>query len=147
MNMIQESITAAASFASIVWQAASSAVWPSASSTLAASPSHGVADVAELASSSPHPATAAVFAVVAAGLVVLSLGSLLCLWRVLKGPHLADRALAADALSLHVVGLVILLGIWMRTSIYMDAALVVAIIGFASTIAFAQYIGAKREPA
>ena len=87
----------------------------------------------------------AIFIIVSAGMATLIVGMVLCLYRLLRGPHLGDRVLAADALSLQVVGLVILLGIQFHTLIFFDAALVVAIIGFASTLAFAQYIGAQQE--
>jgi multicomponent K+:H+ antiporter subunit F len=60
----------------------------------------------------------------------------------MKGPSLADRVTAADTLALEVIGLVIVLAIRLETTIFFDAALVVAIVGFASTVAFAQYIGA-----
>ena len=85
------------------------------------------------------------FAVMLLGVAVLSLGMLLCVWRMMRGPHLADRVLAGDTLAFHVVGLVIVLGMWLRTTVFFDAALVVAIIGFASTVAFAQYIGAAPD--
>lgn len=86
-------------------------------------------------------------AVLQLGLVVLSIGVCLCLYRILRGPHLSDRVLAADTLSLQVIGLVIVLGIWLRTSLFFDLALVIGIIGFASTVAFAQYIGAGAPDA
>ena len=56
--------------------------------------------------------------------------------------------LAADLLALHVVGLVILLTIYVGDLVFFDAALVVSIIGFVSTLGFAQYIyaTANREP-
>jgi len=82
--------------------------------------------------------------VVSVGMATLIGGMVLCLYRLLRGPHMGDRVLAADALSLQVVGLVILLGIQLHTLIYFDVALVVAIIGFASTLAFAQYIGSQK---
>ncbi|MEX0652933.1 MAG: monovalent cation/H+ antiporter complex subunit F [Phycisphaeraceae bacterium] len=78
------------------------------------------------------------------GIGVLVVGIVLCLYRILRGPHLADRVLANDALALHVVGLVIILAIYLRTTDFLDVALVVAIIGFAGTLAFAQYI-ARRD--
>ncbi len=85
------------------------------------------------------------------GVVVLVIAIILCLYRIMRGPHLADRVLAADALSLQVVGLVILLTLRLGTTAFFDVALVVAIIGFATTLAFAQLIGAhalaKRESA
>ena len=79
------------------------------------------------------------------GMVSLVLGIVLCLYRVLRGPHIADRVLAADALSMQVVGLVILLTLRLGTTAFFDVALVVAIIGFATTLAFAQYIGAHAQ--
>ncbi len=74
------------------------------------------------------------------GVYVLSAGMALCLYRLVRGPELADRVLAADLLSLHVVGLVILLTIYVGNLVFFDTALVVGIIGFVSTVGFAQYI-------
>lgn len=84
------------------------------------------------------------FWVVRLGVLSIITGIVFSLYRMLRGPHLADRVLAGDVLALHVVALVILLTIYMRTTIFFDAALVVAIIGFASTLAFAQFIGSRR---
>ena len=79
------------------------------------------------------------------GVITMFIGIVLCLYRVVKGPHLADRVLAADALGLQVVGLVLVLAIRTRIDAFFDAALTVAIIGFASTVAFGQYIGARAQ--
>ncbi len=103
------------------------------------------ADVAGFASGPTSAAEPALFLVVEFGVLMLALGMALCLYRIVRGPHLADRVLAADAFAMHVVALVILLAIRLRTGIYFDAALVVAILGFASTLAFAQYIGGRRS--
>lgn len=78
--------------------------------------------------------------VVEAGVYVLCIGMVVCLVRLIKGPELADRVLAADLLSLHVVGLVVLLTIFVGNLVFFDAALVVSIIGFVSTVGFSQYI-------
>ena len=82
--------------------------------------------------------------VVSVGMVTVVAGMILCLYRILRGPHLTSRVLAGDTLSLHVVAMVILLAIRMRTAIFFDAALIVGVIGFASTMAFAQYIGSQK---
>ncbi|QQE14010.1 Na(+)/H(+) antiporter subunit F [Planctomycetota bacterium] len=79
------------------------------------------------------------------GTLSLVTGIILCVARILRGPHMADRVLAADTLSLQVLGLVVLLTIITRESMYFDACLAVAILGFASTVAFSQYIGARAE--
>lgn len=77
------------------------------------------------------------------GLLVLSI--LLCLWRMIRGPHLADRVLAGDTMAMLVAGLVIVLAIKLDSAMFYDAAIVVSVLGFASTVAFAQYIGARRK--
>lgn len=81
------------------------------------------------------------------GVGVLVLGILLCLYRMIKGPHLADRVLAGDTVAMLVAGLVVMLAIKYDTALFYDAALVVAILGFVSTVAFAQYMGAKNKSA
>ena len=85
---------------------------------------------------------------VTAGVYTLCVGMALCLWRLIRGPELADRVLAADLLALHVVGLVVLLTIYVGDMVFFDAALVVSIIGFVSTVGFSQYIyaTAQRKP-
>lgn len=84
------------------------------------------------------------FAVVDAGVVMLVLSFGLCLMRIIKGPTLIDRGIATDTITLHVVGLAILLTISLRTLLYFDAVLIFAILGFATTVGFAQFIGRRR---
>jgi multisubunit Na+/H+ antiporter MnhF subunit len=78
------------------------------------------------------------------GIVALGVSIVVCLWRILRGPTLADRGLASDVIALQVVGLAILLTIRLKMLVFFDAVLIVAILGFASTIAFAQFIGRRR---
>ncbi len=82
--------------------------------------------------------------VVNIGMVITCGCITLSLIRILLGPTTADRVLAADAMTLFVVALVILLGIELQTSVFFDAALLVAIIGFVSTIAFSRFLQATR---
>lgn len=79
------------------------------------------------------------------GVFVLCAGMMGCLYRLVRGPELADRVLAADLLALHVVGLVILLTIYLGDMVFFDAALAVSILGFVSTIGFAQYLYATSH--
>ena len=78
------------------------------------------------------------------GIVVVLAGMVLCLARVLRGPHLADRALSADALITHLVGLVLLFTIRAETLLLFDGALVLSLLGFVTTVAAAQYIVRRR---
>ncbi|MEM6458422.1 MAG: monovalent cation/H+ antiporter complex subunit F [Planctomycetota bacterium] len=83
--------------------------------------------------------------VLTASVYVLCAGMAMCLFRLTVGPELADRVLAADLLSLHVVGLTVVLTIYIGDLVFFDAALVVAIIGFVSTVGFSQYIFATAQ--
>lgn len=74
------------------------------------------------------------------GIVCIAIAMVLCVFRLIRGPHLADRALAVDTLSIELIGLVILLSIRWRTTWFMDGVLVLSLLGFAGTVAMAQYI-------
>jgi multicomponent K+:H+ antiporter subunit F len=73
-------------------------------------------------------------------LAAVGLATLLCGWRLLRGPSAIDRVLALDTLYINVVAIVILLGIQRRTSLLFEAALIVAMLGFVSTVALARYL-------
>lgn len=69
-----------------------------------------------------------------------SLAILLCAWRLVRGPQSIDRVLAIDTLYINTVALVVLLGIQLETALLFEAALVVAMLGFASTVALSRYL-------
>lgn len=74
------------------------------------------------------------------GFFALALSILLTGWRLLKGPSIADRILALDTLYLNSVTLIILMGLYLNNSLLFEAALLVAMLGFVSTVALARYI-------
>ncbi len=74
------------------------------------------------------------------GLVVVIAGMVLCVGRILRGPHVADRALAADTLSVHLVGLVTLFSLRARSALLFDGVMILALLGFTGTVAAAMYI-------
>ena len=73
------------------------------------------------------------FALVA---VAIALG----FWRLLVGPSAPDRILALDTLAINAIALLILLGIRLGSGLYFEAALLVALIGFVSTVALCKYL-------
>ncbi len=75
------------------------------------------------------------FATAAVGLALL-----LCLWRLLRGPEATDRVLALDTMYVNVVALVVLMGIRDGSSLFFEAALLIALLGFAGTVALARYL-------
>ncbi|MDM7455808.1 MAG: K+/H+ antiporter subunit F [Tepidimonas sp.] len=74
------------------------------------------------------------------GIVVVALSVLLCGWRLLRGPELPDRILALDTLYMGMVALIILLNMRLDTELLFEAALIVAMLGFVSTVALARYV-------
>jgi multicomponent K+:H+ antiporter subunit F len=70
----------------------------------------------------------------------VSLALLMCAWRLVRGPQVLDRVLALDTLYVNTVSLVVLLGIRLQTALLFEAALIVAMLGFASTVALARYL-------
>ncbi len=64
----------------------------------------------------------------------------LCLWRLLRGPEITDRVLALDTLYVNAVALAILLGLRMGTWLLFEAALIIALLGFVSTVALGRYL-------
>jgi multicomponent K+:H+ antiporter subunit F len=71
---------------------------------------------------------------------VLALALALNAWRLLRGPGLPDRILALDTMGINALALLVLLGLWQGTQVYFEAALLVALLGFISTVALARYV-------
>jgi len=74
------------------------------------------------------------------GIVVIAIGMLLCIYRLIRGPHLADRSIAAETFAIHLIGLVILYTIRTGATSFVDSILVLSLLSFAGTVAVAQYI-------
>jgi len=72
------------------------------------------------------------------GAVGLSL--VLCTWRLLRGPLQTDRVLALDTMYVCVVALVVLFGMRFDTGLFFEAALLIALLGFISTVALSRYL-------
>lgn len=75
------------------------------------------------------------FALLAVGLALV-----LCAWRLLRGPEPTDRVLALDTMYVNVAAFVVLLGMRHGTELYFEAALLIALLGFVSTVALARYL-------
>ena len=70
----------------------------------------------------------------------IGLSVALTLWRLVKGPDATDRILALDTLSINAIALLLLLGIAFGTSVYFEAALILAMMGFIGTVALCKYL-------
>jgi multicomponent K+:H+ antiporter subunit F len=72
--------------------------------------------------------------------VCFGLGLLFCLWRIATGPDNADRILALDTMVINVIALLVLYGVWKGTTVYFEASMLVAMVGFVSTVAYCRFL-------
>ncbi len=73
-------------------------------------------------------------------LVVLAVALLMAVGRLVKGPTLPDRIVAMDLIGVLVVGLIVILAASTESKAMLDAAIVIALIGFVGTVAYATYV-------
>jgi multicomponent K+:H+ antiporter subunit F len=73
-------------------------------------------------------------------LIAIAVSILLNLYRLWAGPDATDRILALDTMVINAIGLIVLAGILFGTTIYFEAALLFAMVGFISTVAFCKFI-------
>ena len=74
-------------------------------------------------------------ALVCFGLALLM--NLLLLWR---GPDLPDRVLAVDTIVINIIALIVLYGIRSGNGLNFEAAMLLAMTGFVSSVAFCRYM-------
>ena len=77
-------------------------------------------------------------------IAVLALALALAAWRMLRGPGYADRFVALDMLTAVVVCMAALTALTTGRGAFLDIALGVALINFASTCAFAAFLERRR---
>ena len=73
------------------------------------------------------------------GLIAITISMFLCLIRLIIGPSVIDRLLALDTLFLNATCLIVVLGIYWVSTNFFEGALLVAMLGFVSTVALARY--------
>ncbi len=71
---------------------------------------------------------------------MLVLAVLLALYHLKRGPSALDRILAFDLITTCVVGMVVLLSVAWRTAVFLEAILIVSLLGFFTTVAFVFYL-------
>ncbi|ERS84675.1 K+/H+ antiporter subunit F [Halomonas sp. G15] len=71
-------------------------------------------------------------------LVVAALA--LNVYRLTIGPDMPDRLLALDTMYINSIALIVLLGLWLNTKTYFESALLIAMLGFISTVAVCKYL-------
>jgi multicomponent K+:H+ antiporter subunit F len=71
---------------------------------------------------------------------LLGLSLALTLLRVLRGPDVTDRILALDTLYVNSAALLVLYGLQLGTGRYYEAALLIAMLGFITTVVLSKFL-------
>jgi multicomponent Na+:H+ antiporter subunit F len=79
-------------------------------------------------------------------MVMLSLALVLAFVRLVRGPSLPDRVVALELIATTTVGVIAALNVSTADSVFLDVAMVIALVGFLGSVAYARYIqrGAAR---
>lgn len=77
---------------------------------------------------------------IVAALLLLVAGGACFLWRVVRGPSLADRIVALDGLIVTILAAILCQSIRLDTDEFLDVAVVVGFVGFVGTAAGARFI-------
>jgi len=69
-----------------------------------------------------------------------SVALLMNLWRVVKAPGVPDRILALDTMVINFIAILVLYGIIEGTAVYFEVSILIAMVGFISTVAYARFM-------
>lgn len=75
--------------------------------------------------------------------IILSLLALVLLYRVLKGPHVIDRVIAADCIDIILGVVLIVFGCIEERSLFVDLGLIMTLLGFIGTVLISKYLEGK----
>jgi multicomponent Na+:H+ antiporter subunit F len=73
-------------------------------------------------------------------LIILGVAAFLCLFRIFRGPTIADRMVGVDIMGILFVGITAITGIIYNLSFLVDIAIALALISFIGTLALAKYL-------
>lgn len=72
--------------------------------------------------------------------VVVGLALVLNLYAAIRGPSVVDRLLALDTMYINSIALLLLYGIYLGTNLNFEVALLIAMLGFVSTVAVCKFL-------
>lgn len=72
--------------------------------------------------------------------ILLSLAMGCAAFRILRGPRAQDRVVGFDSLYVNAMLLLLTFGIRTGSTLYFEAALIIALLGFVGTVALAKFL-------
>lgn len=73
-------------------------------------------------------------------IIVMTISTLVVAARILLGPSLPDRVVAADGATTHVIALSVLVGMKLKSTTMFDVAIALAILSFLTAIVVGKYL-------
>ena len=78
-------------------------------------------------------------------MTMLACGACLTFIRLLRGPTLPDRVIAIDLIGVLIVCMLVVAAAATAQQAFLDVAMVIALISFVGTVAYARYIERERS--
>ncbi|EDM34668.1 monovalent cation/proton antiporter, MrpF/PhaF family protein [Pedobacter sp. BAL39] len=78
-------------------------------------------------------------------LPILSISVILVFIRFVKGPRITDRVVALDQLITIAIAIITAYAMMSKQHAFLDVAIIMALIGFLGTVAFAYYLEKKEK--
>ena len=75
--------------------------------------------------------------------IVIGLSILIIFLRLIVGPSIEDRIVALDLLSANAIAFIVVYSIQKNTTTFLDVGIILALLAFLSTVAFAFYLGRR----
>jgi multicomponent K+:H+ antiporter subunit F len=67
-------------------------------------------------------------------------GLLMTLWKIVTAKGIGDKILALDTMVINMIALLVLFGVYEGTEIIFEAAMIIAMLGFVSPVAYARFL-------
>ncbi|MBL3701847.1 K+/H+ antiporter subunit F [Sulfitobacter sp. BDSS02] len=68
------------------------------------------------------------------------LAVLMNLWKIITSEGVGDRVLALDTMVVNSIAILVLAGIQEGTEVFFEATMIIAMLGFVSTVAYARFM-------
>lgn len=78
-------------------------------------------------------------------LPILAISVMLVFIRLFKGPSVVDRVIALDLIITTGIGIITVYSIRANQKVFLDVAIILALIAFLGTVAFAYYIEKQKD--
>ncbi len=77
---------------------------------------------------------------ITAGQIMLGAAMMCATYRLLSGPRAQDRILGLDAIYVNAMLMLVTFGIQTGRTLYFEAALIIALLGFVGTVALSKFL-------